>query len=79
MPDANLRTYRRRTGRLMRVTLALWALFALCIPVLVVPLNAFSIPYVDLPLGFLMTTPRRACGPHARALRVRTAAGPHRP
>jgi putative solute:sodium symporter small subunit len=56
MPDANLRTYRRRTGRFMRVTLALWALFALCIPVLVVPLNAFSIPYVDLPLGFLMTT-----------------------
>ena len=73
MPDANLRTYRRRTGRLMRVTLALWALFALCIPVLVVTLNAFSIPYVDLPLGFLMT------GPHARALRVRTAAGPRRP
>ena len=47
MPDADLRTYRQRTGRLMRVTLALWALFALCIPVLVVPLNAFS---------FLMTT-----------------------
>jgi putative solute:sodium symporter small subunit len=56
MPDANLLTYWRRTKSLTRATLALWALFTLCVPLLVVPLNALSIPYVDLPLGFLMTT-----------------------
>jgi putative solute:sodium symporter small subunit len=40
----------------MRITLAVWAVFALCLPVLVVPLNALSIPRLNLPLGFLMAT-----------------------
>jgi putative solute:sodium symporter small subunit len=56
MTDPNLLTYRRRSRALMRLTLGLWALFGLCLPVLVVPLNALSIPYLDLPVGFLMST-----------------------
>jgi putative solute:sodium symporter small subunit len=56
MTDPNLLAYRQRTMGLMRLTLGLWALFALCLPLLVVPLNAFSIPYFDLPVGFLMAT-----------------------
>jgi len=56
MPDANLQTYRRRTRSLTRVTLGLGGLCAVCMPMLVVPLNAFSIPYVDLQFGFLMMT-----------------------
>lgn len=56
MTDANLDTYRRRRRRLMALTLVLWALLALALPMLVVPLNRLSIPFLDLPLGFLMAT-----------------------
>ncbi len=56
MPDPNVQTYWRRTRSLTRAVLGAWAVLALAMPLLVVPLNAFSLPYVDLPLGLLMTT-----------------------
>ena len=29
-----------------------WFVFAIVVPILVLPLNAITIPYLDLPLGF---------------------------
>jgi putative solute:sodium symporter small subunit len=56
MPDANTRSHWSRTKKLMLAMLALWLTFSVCVPALVVPLNRLSIPYLDLPLGFFMTT-----------------------
>jgi putative solute:sodium symporter small subunit len=40
----------------MLATLGFWLIFAVFPSTLVVPLNRLSIPYLDLPLGYFMTT-----------------------
>jgi putative solute:sodium symporter small subunit len=52
--DPNIQSHRRRTRSLMLVMLGLWACFSVIIPLLMIPLNRFAIPYLDLPLGFFM-------------------------
>jgi putative solute:sodium symporter small subunit len=54
MSDPNIQSHRRRTRHLMLVMLGLWACFSVIIPMLMVPLNRLTIPYLDLPLGFFM-------------------------
>jgi putative solute:sodium symporter small subunit len=56
MPDPNALSHWLRTKKLMLAMLGLGTAFSICVPMLVVPLNKFSIPYLDLPLGFFMTT-----------------------
>jgi putative solute:sodium symporter small subunit len=56
MPDSNAQSHWLRTKKLMLAMLGLWMTFAICVPMLVVPLNKISIPYLDLPLGFFTTT-----------------------
>jgi len=56
MPDSNTLTHRQRTRKLMLAMLGLWLTFSVGVPALVVPLNRLSIPYLDVPLGFFMTT-----------------------
>jgi putative solute:sodium symporter small subunit len=54
MPDPNADTYWYRTRRLMLVALGLWIVLAVVLPLFVVPLNRIIVPFLDLPLGFLM-------------------------
>ena len=54
MPDQNARTHWIRTKKLMLVMMALWVFFALAVPIVVVPLNRLTIPFLDLSLGFFM-------------------------
>jgi putative solute:sodium symporter small subunit len=56
MSDTNALAHWLRTKKLMLATLGLGMTFSICVPMLVVPLNKISIPYLDLPLGFFMTT-----------------------
>ena len=57
MPDSsNARSHQLRTKKLMLAMLGLWLTFSVCVPALVVPLNRLGIPYIDVPLGFFMTT-----------------------
>ena len=56
MPDPNAETYWYRTCRLMLALLGLWFVFAIMVPIFVVPLNRVTIPLLDLPLGFFLTT-----------------------
>jgi putative solute:sodium symporter small subunit len=39
----------------MLVMLALWFLFSIAVQVFVTPLNLWTIPFLDLSLGFFMT------------------------
>lgn len=52
--DPNLQSYWMRTRKLMLVMMGLWVLFSVLIPLLVTPLNRFTLPDLDLPLGFFM-------------------------
>jgi putative solute:sodium symporter small subunit len=54
MPDRNARSHWTATKQLMLLMLALWLLFAVVVPLFVVPINRLTIPYLDLPLGFVM-------------------------
>ncbi len=56
MADPNSRTYWVRTRRLMLVVVALWGCFALAVPMLVVPFNRLTIPFLELPFGSFMAT-----------------------
>jgi putative solute:sodium symporter small subunit len=56
MPDSNARSHWLRTKKLMLAMLGCWMTFSLGVPMWVVPLNKISVPYLDLPLGFFMTT-----------------------
>ena len=69
MADSNARLHWLRTKALMVTTLSIWTAFALGLPMWVVPLNGVSVPYLDLPLGFLMTT-QGALVPFLLALHV---------
>jgi putative solute:sodium symporter small subunit len=54
MPDPNSQTHLLRSKRLMLITLCLWFCCAIIVPLLVTVLNRFTIPYLDLPLGFFL-------------------------
>jgi putative solute:sodium symporter small subunit len=54
--DPNLQSYWIRTRKLMLVMMGLWALFSVVIPLLVTPLNQFTLPYLDLPFGFFVSS-----------------------
>ena len=54
MPDPNTETYWQRTRQLMVVTLGLWLVLAVVVPLFVLSLNRIIIPYLDLPLGFFL-------------------------
>jgi putative solute:sodium symporter small subunit len=56
MPDANIQSYWIRTKKLMLVMMGLWVLVSVVIPLLVSPLNQFTLPYLELPLGFFMSS-----------------------
>lgn len=56
MADANTLSHWRRTHKLMLAAMSVWAVLAIVVPILVVPLNALSVPYIDVPLGFLLST-----------------------
>ena len=56
MADPNALAHWRRTKKLMHVTIGAWAVISIGVPILVPPLNLFNIPYLDLPLGFFMST-----------------------
>ena len=56
MSNANLQSYWTRTRKLMLIMMGLWALFSIVIPLLVTPLNRFTLPYLDLPFGFFMSS-----------------------
>src|SRR4051794_10030208 len=60
MLDSNARAYWRRTKQLMLSMLGLWMALSLGVPMWVVPLNELTIPYIDLPLGFLLMTSQGA-------------------
>lgn len=54
MSDPSSQTHLLRTKRLMLLMLGLWLFFAIIIPLFVAVLNRFTIPYLDLPLGFFL-------------------------
>jgi putative solute:sodium symporter small subunit len=56
MLESNARAYWRRTKELMLTMLGLWMAVSLGLPMWVAPLNELTIPYIDLPLGFFMTS-----------------------
>ena len=56
VPDPNLPSYWIRTRKLMLVMMGLWMLFSIVIPLLVTPLNQLTLPYLDLPFGFFMSS-----------------------
>jgi putative solute:sodium symporter small subunit len=56
MSDPNALSHWRRTKKLMLAAIGVWALLSIGVPILVLPLNLLNVPYLDLPLGFLMST-----------------------
>ena len=56
MAVPNALAHWRRTKKLMLVTIGAWTVLAIGVPVLVPPLNKLNVPYLDLPLGFFMST-----------------------
>ena len=56
MSDFNTQSHWLRTKALMVTTLAFWTAFSLGMPMWAVLLNGLSVPYLDMPLGFFMTT-----------------------
>jgi len=56
MSDFNTQSHWLRTQALMVTTLAFWMVFSLGMPMWAVLLNGISVPYLDMPLGFFMTT-----------------------
>ena len=54
MADPNAQAHWSRTKSLMLVTVGLWFVFAVLSQIFVVQLNWIIIPYLDLPLGFLL-------------------------
>jgi putative solute:sodium symporter small subunit len=56
MSDFNTQSYWLRTKALTVTTLAFWMAFSLGAPMWAVLLNEISVPYLDIPLGFFMTT-----------------------
>lgn len=56
MADPNALSHWRRTKKLMLITIGVWAVLACGGPMLVPALNLLNIPYLDIPLGFFMST-----------------------
>ena len=55
MQLTNAQAHWLRTKRLMGATILLFMLLSICLPMLSAPLDAFVIPYLDLPLGSFMS------------------------
>jgi len=56
MSDSTTQAPWLRTNAQTVTTLAVWAAFSLGMPMWAVLLNGLSVPYLDMPLGFFMTT-----------------------
>jgi putative solute:sodium symporter small subunit len=56
MADPNALSHWRRTKKLMLVAMGVFALLSIGVPILVLPLNSLSVPYLDAPVGFLLST-----------------------
>jgi putative solute:sodium symporter small subunit len=56
MADPNALSHWRRTKKLMLVTIGAWGVLSIGVPILLPLLNLLNVPYLDLPVGFFMST-----------------------
>jgi putative solute:sodium symporter small subunit len=54
MQNSSDENHWRRTTRLMFVHLGIWVFFGYIIHMFVIPLNRFTVPILEFPLGFYM-------------------------